>query len=411
MWLLPFIKLITFLLVIPSTITFLHIRNEIQKSELCFVGPSPSPSHSSSLTLPLPLTLTLPSQSSGILSDFTVEDSSASASASARSGFIPSEFYGIYRPSASRSFHSKTIENKHESRGGGGGGVKHQQEQQHVKSNDSTTIVGINVWKTITNVVMQRHGYPSLLSLNYDLMNAAAAGYGNSNAMLSFDKYRQSWCFSNLDRQACLVGDQVAGTGASASASASAGADAMILVNDVHIFPPSGPTILILQSEASESKHQQQQQRQYISISCPGQYKYSYFSTAWWKQNFQGDPGFRKNPNSRTKNRSTNPNLQFLQRPTTTILILINLALAYIYWSKRIDPSLVCKEYQKIVYENELWRSVSSYTYIPVAANNYYRIICVAFSHLHLRLRWRWLLVSLANRFFLRSVIRRHGTF
>lgn len=43
--------------------------------------------------------------------------------------------------------------------------------------------------------------------------------------------------------------------------------------------------------------------------------------------------------------------------PSTSILLLLNIGLAFIYWDKRVDPSTVSKQFQKIVHEMELWRS------------------------------------------------------
>ena len=58
-----------------------------------------------------------------------------------------------------------------------------------------------------------------------------------------------------------------------------------------------------------------------------------------------------------------NENLeQILYRPATTLLLGLNVYLAYRYWDGRISPSSVAKIYSKIVVENELWRSFSGAT-------------------------------------------------
>ncbi len=57
-------------------------------------------------------------------------------------------------------------------------------------------------------------------------------------------------------------------------------------------------------------------------------------------------------------------NRKYMQRdpsqelfPSTTLLLLLNIGLAYIYWDKRVDPFSVCKHYNKIVHDMEIWRS------------------------------------------------------
>jgi membrane associated rhomboid family serine protease len=69
---------------------------------------------------------------------------------------------------------------------------------------------------------------------------------------------------------------------------------------------------------------------------------------------------FRRNPNKQSKR---NRNLeQVLQRPTTTLLLALNICIAFIYWNRNTNPSHVAKVYNKIVVEGELWRSFSGAT-------------------------------------------------
>ena len=69
---------------------------------------------------------------------------------------------------------------------------------------------------------------------------------------------------------------------------------------------------------------------------------------------------FRRNPNKKSR---PNRNLeQILQRPTTTLLLGVNILLAFVYWNCNTNPSDVAKVYNKIVVEGELWRSFSGAT-------------------------------------------------
>ena len=73
-------------------------------------------------------------------------------------------------------------------------------------------------------------------------------------------------------------------------------------------------------------------------------------------------PGKVPNPNKR-KRTKRNENLeQILYRPATTLLLGLNVYLAYRYWDGRVSPSSVAKMYSKIVELHELWRSFSGAT-------------------------------------------------
>lgn len=75
-------------------------------------------------------------------------------------------------------------------------------------------------------------------------------------------------------------------------------------------------------------------------------------------------PGSGVSANRRKlKGTKRNENLeQILYRPATTLLLGLNVYLAYRYWDGRISPSSVAKIYNKIVVEYELWRSFSGAT-------------------------------------------------
>jgi len=69
---------------------------------------------------------------------------------------------------------------------------------------------------------------------------------------------------------------------------------------------------------------------------------------------------FRRNPNKRTR---ANRNLQqLLERPATSLLIAVNVILAFVYWNRGTSPSSVAKIYSKIVNDGEYWRSFTGAT-------------------------------------------------
>jgi membrane associated rhomboid family serine protease len=63
------------------------------------------------------------------------------------------------------------------------------------------------------------------------------------------------------------------------------------------------------------------------------------------------------------RNPERNENLGFvLDKPGTTLLLLLNVGLAFHYWNRRIDPSSVCKRYDRIAIDGEWWRGLSGAT-------------------------------------------------
>ncbi|EJK48937.1 hypothetical protein THAOC_32226 [Thalassiosira oceanica] len=58
-----------------------------------------------------------------------------------------------------------------------------------------------------------------------------------------------------------------------------------------------------------------------------------------------------------------NQNLQYvIDHPATCVIILVNVALAFHYWNRRVDPSSVSKQYARIVHEHEWWRGITGAT-------------------------------------------------
>ena len=81
---------------------------------------------------------------------------------------------------------------------------------------------------------------------------------------------------------------------------------------------------------------------------------------------------FRRNPHKQKRstiyhnNNHKNHNhslLSFIRyKPTTTILLLLQVGLFGVYWNNRVAPSAVAKHYSHIVHGGELWRTLSGAT-------------------------------------------------
>ncbi len=104
-------------------------------------------------------------------------------------------------------------------------------------------------------------------------------------------------------------------------------------------FPPSG---LWKSTNAIETSGPS-----ILRVTCPTASTY-----------FPTDGGNRK-----IQNAKQNENLRFvLDKPGTTLLLLLNVGLAFQYWNQRIDPSSVCKQYNRIVVDGEWWRGLTGAT-------------------------------------------------
>ena len=107
----------------------------------------------------------------------------------------------------------------------------------------------------------------------------------------------------------------------------------------IYVYPPSG----IWQSDISSASTTTS-----LLISCPKpiiSYK---------------DGKKKKKRGQQLLSGKQNQNIHFLlNQPSTVMLMVLNIYLAYYYWNYRICPSVVCKQYTKIVMEHDWWRGFS----------------------------------------------------
>lgn len=278
-WQLSLLKLVMALSVLPYMASFLHLDHWLQSSEFCFVGPSSSEYES------------YHANTNAAMTEETL---------TAR------ELFGIYRPNLLRKFHLKMVTSAF---------VLNQSHKQQ-----------IGPLQIITDAILKPQGYPSIMKLNNELLDADSK-HSYSNVMLSFVPEMQTWCFLNREQKLCIETMQT---------------------DEEHPqpplanmkFPPTGSVIMIQSKAAEISSHERSL---YVSISCPSETSYNFFQ--WLITMIR-----------------SNPNLECLQNPATSFLMLVNIGLAFIYWNNHIEPSSVCIEYQKIIHNNELWRSFSGAT-------------------------------------------------
>jgi membrane associated rhomboid family serine protease len=187
-------------------------------------------------------------------------------------------------------------------------------------------------------------GYPSLIKLaeriSFGKYQGQRVDVSNPSSLI-FNESKRSWCFhlSNTEQEYCIMlEDEIK------SAEDDLG---------IRIFPPSG----IFQLDTMIRSNSVAE----VFVNCPqGEFVQPVtFVLPSWLNPFHSK--FRKNP-SNVMIEPINTNLEFMQLPVTTFLITLNVLLAIVYWKNQTDPSSVCKEYKKIVLDQEFHRSFTGAT-------------------------------------------------
>jgi membrane associated rhomboid family serine protease len=306
LYLKPLGKLLISIIVVPVLVSWIQLDNYIRYNEMCLVGPV------------VPFSLHNHGDESSTPPNF---DPYKTHSMVELRGI-----YGVYQPQISqrttRKIPLKSLHNRRFS----------------VWDEDRNTSKG-SFFSYVT------FGYPSLVNLaeriSFGKYNGQKMNVSNIRSSLLFNESKQSWCFhfTNTEQEPCITIKDGQGIGYDALG--------------VRIFPPSGR----FQVETSSNSKPVAE----IMVTCPqGEFvstKASFLSS--WLNPFPSQ--FRKNPD-KTMIEPINSNLDFVQLPATTLLIALNVLLALVYWKNQTDPSSVCKEYKKIVLDNELYRSFTGAT-------------------------------------------------
>ena len=197
-------------------------------------------------------------------------------------------------------------------------GRSFRQKYSSMIGHRNTATLSLNSgWPSLTQAVMMISAPSSTLS-KYSYINAGQEA-AIKNHEIVFDESNNLWCLkSSGEDKWCSSPLQNYPKGT------------------IHQYPPSG----LWYHSKIESKPP-------IVTSCPAP------TTAL--------PA--KKSKHKKQNGRQNQNVQFLLRhPTTTLLMLLNIGLAYQYWNHRISPSSVSKSYNKICIEHEWWRSFTGAT-------------------------------------------------
>ena len=167
-------------------------------------------------------------------------------------------------------------------------------------------------------------GWPSVTRASA-MLDRSIGGQDASNGRISFDEDGKRWCVGSKTSSS----QSAAATWCSAPISVSSG-------DVIYNYPPSG----LYQSISPGLSPP-------MRVSCPG-------------------PATSEPPvqsKHKGQNGRQNRNLQYvLRRPSTCAVMLLNVALAFHYWNRRVDPSGVSKQYSRIVGEHEWWRGLTGAT-------------------------------------------------
>eukprot|EP00581_Thalassiosira_minuscula_P015147 CAMPEP_0183714204 /NCGR_PEP_ID=MMETSP0737-20130205/8818_1 /TAXON_ID=385413 /ORGANISM="Thalassiosira miniscula, Strain CCMP1093" /LENGTH=839 /DNA_ID=CAMNT_0025943111 /DNA_START=45 /DNA_END=2564 /DNA_ORIENTATION=+ len=361
-WQIPLAKLTGLLVLLPFTATYLHLYHyAYMKNEYCFVGP-----HTSSIT-GKPYQFAYQSSSvlannndiigsvslleggSGIANNEIRGETTIDDGRSASSLLFASttQFYGIYAPIAAQTKRKKNA-NDVDKR-------QFQQKYATIPSSSSSTksssssssswignfLWGNNGWPSITQSSLWIYSPSSSLS-NRNYLHENQDGSRNANHGIHFveNESGRRWCLSSS---------------AAATENGSNEWCSEILPNypegTLYVYPPSGMWTSTIPTAQSATTSPPPSSSSSIYVACPTPPTIL--------------PTTKKYGIGRHKsqNAKQNKNVQFLlQHPSTTLLMLLNVGLAFHYWNQRINPSSVSKQYSKIVEDGEWWRGMSGAT-------------------------------------------------
>lgn len=279
----PLIKLVGLLVLLPLTITYLHLYYyTFWRYEYCLVG------HASSSVLG--------HQYHNIDNQIRSTESNPLVA-----------MYGIYSP----------IPNKKKKGDAALDRRIFRQKYSSSAAKASTSFISTG-WPSVTQAVMMISAPSSTLSkYSYISEKQSTATSRHDIAFVESDN-KKRWCVQSGADQWCS--DPISTTTKGAN----------------YQYPNSG----LWHHSTNESQPP-------ITVSCP----------------YPSSAAPTKKSKHQKQNGKQNQNVKFLlHHPTTTLLLLLNIGLAYQYWNHRVPPSTVSKSYNKICLGHEWWRSFTGAT-------------------------------------------------
>ncbi len=367
-WQGPFIKLLSLIILLPFIISYLHLKDyAYRRNEYCFVG------RGAAATAVFPPSL-LFFRESEVVNNKDNQMMLRGDSLISNNDYIAehSGLFGIYTPTITSA-----------------AGLRQKQKRQ--KQKNQQLYVNQRQFQLQQSRLFRSNfmggGWPSITQIS-----AAISSLHSSSALTSSTQLLESssnqYVIALVDetddggggKRWCLQPSSDASTTAASSLSSLATlptatrfcSDPLTLQqndddgsNTVYIHPPSGKwkktigsssTSTASSSSSSSKATTTTFSASHIVVSCPSPPTIS-----------NPDSGHtRKKQHSRRwqqQNERQNQNVQFLlNQPATSLLLLLNIGLAFHYWNQRVSPNSVCKRYKNIVHDHEWWRGLSGAT-------------------------------------------------
>jgi membrane associated rhomboid family serine protease len=356
----PCIKLLCLIIILPFIITYYHLQYyAYRRNEYCFVGRGWD---DATATFFPPSSSAAAARSTSSGGDIDIVDNRLRGDSTTQSllsmdgindehSVVKSEMiFGIYAPTISAAqLRQKKKRQKQP--------IEQRQFRQVYTTSDIATTTSIlsRLYRNIGGV-----GYPSVTQLSAMISSpSSSASISNSNqhdiTLVETSAGGKRWCLQS----------STGSSSASLSRENVYCSDPLILPSDddgsttIYLSPPSGTwkkSIYSSNSSSEQTASSSLLSDSHIVVSCPSPTTIS-----------DSDAGrtTKKKHNSRwqQQNERQNQNVQsLLNQPATSLLLLLNIGLAFHYWNHRIYPSSVCKRYTNIVDEHEWWRGLSGAT-------------------------------------------------
>lgn len=338
----PLCKLIGLIIVVPFVTTFLHLQHQaFWKNDYCFIGPA---TYANAFDFASTTIATSDANENNVDNEIRVDEKSGVTTTTTTpmtsTTLAGRRYHGIYAPTSS----SKRPEEKRQ----------FQQRYSSSSSNDDTGgrsslfLPVFSSW-TITK------GWSSIAQMSTIISLTNVMTPPSEPGIIAFEG--DKWCLNSSLLSGMKKDDKTSGrqgTKQQQQQQQSWCSD-VSYPNEIisNRYPPSGVWRLVEQPPQSrELLHG------LLRITCaipPPSSSSSSSSTT--------TTIIKSNKGQKLQNGKQNENLRFvLDKPSTTILLLLNSGLALYYWNFRIDPSYVSKVYNRIVYDHEWWRGLTGAT-------------------------------------------------
>jgi len=310
-WQVSLAQLAGLIVLLPFAVTYLHLYyyTNIQ-NEYCFVGP-----HTSLIS----------GKNYNAESSDSIIDSSAAAENEILTSKSPggssqvdvSQLFGIYTPQQNQK-RSKSKKNDR------------RQFHQTYASAVSSSRWG---WPSITQISDMVSSPTSQLSHKNGSKNLHQPVGGNSITFVETKESRK-WCIesSSLGERAQWCSTDFTNE---------------LDKRTIYLYPPSGAYTKQQSPQSSASSSSSLPTTIYITCPTP---------------TLQKQPPPKKTRHNEQLFRENKNILFIIRHPATVLLLLLNMGLAFHYWNQRVNPSLVCKQYSKIVDGHEWWRGFTGAT-------------------------------------------------